>query len=191
MARFSGNPIKGILAGNEDIAATDPATNADISITPMVITQFVATNMGLASGSTNGLIDGLSFAKLLALDTQAQTDARVALLAQVAIPVFFSVPADGSFKIYQHILDMAWTLSLANLYVSAGSTNISVLKNGVAIPGFTNIPATSVAAQFAVSGGTGNYTFNTGDVLSLSFVGTTGNCANLAASFKAKATIPP
>ena len=190
MARFSGNPIKTPLTGNELLGATDPSTGSDVAITPLILTQFSAANTGVASGSSNGFIDPTNYAKLIGLDTQAQTNARVAKLSEVAIPTFFGAPANGTFMVYQHILDMAWTFSLCNLQVSAGSTNVTVLKNGVAIPGFTSIPATSVAAQYSVSGGSSNYTFNFGDSLSLSFAGTTGNCANLAASLKAIATIP-
>ena len=191
MARFSGNPIKNPLFGNEYIPATDPSTGNDIAFTPLIITQFVANNMALANGSTNGLIDPGSYAKLLALDTQAQTNTRVGQLAEVAIPVFVSTPSNGTFAIYQHVCDVPWVLSFDYLYCSAGSTNVSITKNGVAIAGLTTNPATSVSAQFFVSGGSSNYTLNQGDVLGITFAGTTGNCANLYASIRANATIAP
>lgn len=191
MARFGDNPLKSVLVGNEQIPAQDPSTGDDIQFTPLIITQFVMSNGGLANGSTNGLIDPLNYAKLLALDSQAQTNARVAQLSEEAIAAFFSVPTNGTFTIYQHVLDIPWVLALSKLIVSAGSTNVSILKNGVAIAGFTLNPATTVSGQYAVSGGSSNYTFAFGDVLALSFTGTTGNCANLAASIKAIATISP
>ena len=189
MARFSGNPQKSPLAGNEDIAATDPSTGNDIAITPLVITQFVATNMGVAAGSTNGLIDAASYAKLLALDTQAQTNVRVGQLAEMPFPIFFSAPANGTFVIYQHILDIAIQLQNGYFFCSAGSTNVTILKNGSAIPGFTSVPATTVPAQYSVSGGSTNYTFNIGDILSINFAGTTGNCVNVGASLRANGQI--
>lgn len=173
------------------MAATDPSTGSDVAITPLVITQFAQTHMSLAAGSTNGLIDPGNYAKLIALDTQAQTNIRVGQLAEVAIPIFFSAPANGAFSIYQHILDVPWVLERANFFCSAGSTNVTVLKNGVAIPGLTSVPATTVPAVFLVSGGSGNYTFGYGDVLSLSFAGTTGNCVNFGCGIKANATISP
>lgn len=190
MARFGDNPLKNPLTGNEVLAAQDPSTGNDIGITPLVITQFVGTHLAVANGSSNGLIDAAAYAKLLALYTQAQTDIRVSKLAEVAIPIFFAVPTNGTFAIYQHVLDIPWVFERANFMVSAGSTNVTILKNGVAIPGFTNIPAASVAAQYLVSGGSSNYTLNYGDTLSISFAGTTGNAANLAVGVKANATIP-
>lgn len=191
MARFGDNPLKAPLVGNEVIAAEDLTTGKDCGITPLQIIQFAATHMQVANGSTNGLIDPVNYSKLMGLDTQAQTDARVAKLSEVAFPIFFAVPTNGTFAIYQHVLDMPWVLERANLMVSAGSTNVSILKNGVAVPGFTSIPATSVPAQFLVSGGSSNFTINYGDIVSISFAGTTGNAANLAVGVKAIATIPP
>ena len=191
MARFSGDPVKNPLFGNEFIPCTDPLDGNDKSFTPIIITQFVASNMALANGSTNGLIDPTSYAKLLALDTQAQTNIRINQLAEVAIPVFFGAPSNGAFSIYQHCLDIPWVLALQNLMCSAGSTNVTITKNGVSIGGLTSNPCTSVAAQFAVSGGSTNYTFNNGDILGITFAGTTGNCVNFAASIKANATISP
>lgn len=192
MGRFSGNPPKGVLAGNECIPATDLSTGSDIVITPFVLAQFVMTYGQVANGSSNGLIDAANYAKLKALDTQAQTDTRVAKLAEVAIPIFFGgVLVDGSFSIYTHVLDIPWVLSFQQLLVSAGSTNVTLTKNGVAIAGLTTNPATTVTAQYPVSGGSSGYTFNQGDVLGITFAGTTGNAKNLAASVKANATIPP
>lgn len=191
MARFRDNPLKQTPAGNEFIPATDPSTGDDVSFTPLIITQFVATNMALANGSTNGLIDPAALAKLNALDTQAETDIRVAQLAEVSIPVFFGTPADGTFTIYQHCLDVSWMLALGYFLCSAGSTNVSVTKNGVAIAGLTNIPITTAASHFSVSGGSANYTYSLGDTLGLSFTGTTGNCRNAAISLKANSIISP
>ena len=191
MARFSDNPIKNPLSGSEDMAATDPSTGNDVAITPLILTQFVATHMAVAAGSSNGLIDPTSYNKLLALDTQAQTNTRVNQLAEVSVPVFFSAPADGTFVIYQHCLDVSWVLAMGYLFCSAGSTNVTVLKNGVAIGGFTSVPASSTPVQYTVSGGSSNYTFGFGDILSLNFAGTTGNCKNLGLSMRANATISP
>ena len=191
MGRFSGNPLKPTLAGNELIPATDPSTGNDIAFTPSILTQFVANNMAVASGTSNGLIDSASYAKLLALDTQAQTNVRVGQLAEVAIPIFFSAPVNGAYTIYQHCLDVPWVFALGNFFCSAGSTNVTVTKNGTAIPGFTSVPATSTPGQFPVSGGSSNYTLNAGDLLAVSFAGTTGNCVNLGISLKAKSTISP
>jgi hypothetical protein len=191
MARFSGNPLKNPLTGNEYIPATDPSTGNDISFTPLIITQFVAQNMQLAAGSSNGLIDPGSYAKLLALDTQAATNIRVAQLAEVSIPTFFSGPANGGFAIYQHVLDVPWALSFAYLVCSAGSTNVTVSIGGVAVAGMTNIPCTPVSGTFLVAGGSSNYTLYQTNSLTITFSGTTGNCANVALSIRANATISP
>ena len=189
MARFSGNPIKNPLAGNEFMAATDASTNNDIAITPIIITQFVMQNGQVANGSSNGLIDATNYAKLIGLETQAQTNVRVAQLAEVAIPLFVAAPTNTSFAIYQHVCDVSWTLAFDYLYCSAGSTNVTLLRNGTAILGFTNNPATTTPATFTVAGGTGGYTFNQGDILGITFTGTTGNCANMFCSIRANANV--
>lgn len=196
MARFSDNPLKSPLTGTEYIPATDPTTGSgpddweDISMNPVILTMFVQDTMGVANGSSNGLVDPTNYAKLLALDTQAQTDTRVADLAQVAIPVFLSSPADGNFPIYQHVCDVAWMLAFDYQSCTQGSTNVTITRNGVAIPGLTTNPATTMGQQFNVAGGSSNYTFNRGDILGLTLTGTTGNCANVLASIRANAVIP-
>lgn len=191
MARFSGNPVKSPLYGNESVPATDPSTTDDIQFTPTIITQFVAQNMQVANGSSNGLIDAASYTKLLALDTQAQTNTRVNQLAELAIPTFFSAPANGYFWIYQHVITTPWLLDAANTFCSAGTTNLTVLKNGTSLVGLSNMVVTTAARTYSVSVGTGssNYTYNLGDVLGLSFSGTTGTCVNAAVSIGGTAVI--
>lgn len=185
MARFSGNPVKNPLFGNESIPCTDPLDGNDKSFTPIIITQFVATNMQLANGSSNGLIDAASYAKLLALPTDAALASQLGELAQVAFPIFIAAPSNGSLTIYQHVLSVPWQLSLMTLFCSAGSTNVSFTKNGnpiVFVPSGTSCPATTVPSNQLAGDITPNLTFNGGDKLGIILSGTTGNCANLGIS---------
>jgi hypothetical protein len=189
MARLGDNPTKNPLTGNEGLAATDPSTGDDVSFTPLILATFCAQNIPLANGTSNGMIDGASYAKLLALDTQAETNTRVSQLAEVAIPIFISSPSNGFAAIYQHVCDVPWVLAFDQLYVSAGSTNVTVNKNGNAIAGLTSNPATTVANKYTGSDSAANMTLNQGDILGITLAGTTGNCANLYASIRANATI--
>jgi hypothetical protein len=184
MARFSGNPIKSPLVGNEYIPATDPATTNDISFTPLIITQFVATNMALASGSTNGLIDGPNYAKLLALPSAAQLATDLGELGQVAFPIFIAAPSNGALTIYQHVLSVPWQVSSMTLFCSAGSTNVSFTKNGnpIVFVGGTSVPITTVSSTQIAGDTTPNETFQPGDKLGIILSGTTGNCVNVGIS---------
>jgi hypothetical protein len=189
MARFSGNPTKNPLVGNELIPATDPSTSNDIAMTPLVITQFAQANMTIATGSTQGLISGSQADKLAGLPSNAQLSAEIAQLAEVAIPVFIAAPSNGSINIYQHVLDVPWILSFAYTQMSAGSANVSITKNNVNIAGFTNMGITSSAKTFTGTDTQANMTFNQGDLLGLTLSGTTGNAANMLLSIRANATI--
>lgn len=190
MARFSGEPIKNPLQGNEFIPLTDPNTGNDGSCNPSIITQFVAQNMQVANGSSNGLIDGAAYAKLAALDTQAQTNVWKDQLAEVTMPIFFSAPANtATIAIYQQVWsDSTWDLSGGSFLVSAGSTNITLYKNGGAIAGLTSLGVGSSPHTYSI--GT-PVPFVVGDLLGISMSGTTGNCANLAASLMFTAQLSP
>ena len=189
MARFSGDPLKNPLTGNEFIPATDPATGDDVSMTPAIITQFVATTMQVANGSSNGLIDAANYAKLVALPTDAVLASQLGELAQVAIPIFIATPTNGTIVIYQHVLSVNWDIQTMELFVSAGSTNVQVQINGTPItfaPFGTTNPAT-VTPQGNIA--SAPRTLHPGDQLGFAFSGTTGNAANLVASIYATATL--
>jgi hypothetical protein len=189
MARFSGDPLKNPLTGNEFIPFTDPGTGNDGSATPSILVQFAAETMPLANGSTNGLIDGPNLAKLNALPTEAVLASQLGELAQVAIPIFIAAPSNGTIVIYQHVLSLPWNIQTAELFVSAGSTNVQIQINGVPInfaPFGTTNPAT-VTPQSNIA--SAPRTLHPGDQLGLAFSGTTGNCANLVASIYATATL--
>jgi hypothetical protein len=181
MGRFSGEPLKSPLVGNEFIPLTDPATGNDGSCNPSVLTQFVMVNGYVANGSSNGLIDAAAYAKLTALDTQTQTNAWKAQLAEVTMPIFFSSPANTStVNIYQHIAGGTdWDLGTGSFLLSAGSTNITLYKNGGAIAGLTNIAVGTSAYSYGIAP---PINFTTGDLLGISMAGTTGSAANLAIS---------
>jgi hypothetical protein len=191
MARFSGNPVKNPLTGNELIPATDPSTNGDICMTPIEITQFVQANMGLAAGSTQGAISGPMADKLAGLMTQLQLVENLETLAEVAIPIFISSPTSGAINIYQHVLDTPWKLSFAYGKVSAGSTNVTITKNNVNIAGFTNGGVTTAGETFEGTDSFQNMTFNEGDTLGITLAGSTGNAANLMFSIRADAILNP
>jgi hypothetical protein len=192
MARFSGDPLKNPLTGNEFIPFTDPSTGNDGSCNPSIVTQFVAQNMAVAAGSSNGLIDAASYAKLQALPTDAVLATQIGELAQVAIPIFFASPSNSTAVIYQHVLTVPWQLKTLVLFTSAGSTNVQITNNGNPVtwaPAGTTIPATTgTAGGEQIASGTGGFNvFQPGDQLGIVLSGTTGNCANLAVSILATA----
>ena len=191
MARVADNPVNNNPGANDPILSENLSTGDDQSLTPLIITQFAQQNMGLATGSSNGLVSGPNGDKLAGLDTQAETDTRVTQLSQTAMPVFIGTPADGYIIIYQHATATEWLLSAAFACVSAGSTNLTVSKNGVAIPGFTSIPITSSFTIPTPTGPSSGYTLSLSDTLGLTFAGTTGNCVNLRFSMGIQQQISP
>jgi hypothetical protein len=191
MARFSGDPLKNPLTGNEFIPATDPGTGNDVSMTPSIITQFVATNMDVANGSSNGLIDAASYAKLLALPSNAVLSSQLSELSQVALPIFIAAPANGTSVIYQHGLSIPWTVQTMTLFTSAGSTNVQFQINGTPVtfgPFGTTNPATT-SPETNISTGATNRVIHPGDQVGIAISGTTGNAANLAISIYATASL--
>jgi hypothetical protein len=192
MARFSDEPLKNPLSGAERLAATDPATMDDVGMTPLIITQFAQQNMTLATGSTQGLVSGPNGDKLTALPTDAQLSTWLGELSQVPIPIFIGAPANGSLSIYQHVLSMPWKIQTMALAVSAGSTTLSLTKNGNAIlfaPGGYASPVGTVSTTQIAGDTSPNETFQPGDVLGLSLASTSANCANLRCSVYATALI--
>lgn len=191
MARFSGNLIKNPLAGNEIFPATDPTSGLDIGATPVILSSYVAQNLPLANGSTNGAMTGAQATKLNALPTAASLSKQIGELGEVAIPVFVATPTNGSISIYQHVLDVPWTLAFAYASLSAGSTNVTITKNGVNIAGFTSVAVGNTSTTMTGTDTPANMTFNQQDVLGFTLAGTTGGAANLLLSIRANATIAP
>ena len=189
MARVADNPVNNNPGANDPILSESLTTHDDQSLTPLVITQFAQQNMGLATGSSNGLVSGPNGDKLSGLETQAQFNIRISQLTDIALPIFIGAPVDGSIQIYQHIFLVPWLFGAAWTAVAAGSTNLTVTKNGVAIPGFTAISITTTPSIWAPSGPTAAYTFNDGDIMGLTFAGTTGNCVNMRFSLGVNAQI--
>jgi hypothetical protein len=192
MARFSDDPIKNPLSGAEILAATDPATMNDVGMTPLIITQFAQKNMGLATGSTQGVVSGPNGDKLTALPTAAALATQLGELAQVAIPIFIGAPANGSLQLYQHVLSVPWRIQSMALAVSAGSTSLSLTKNGNAIqftPGGYQSAVGTVSTTQLAADTSPNDTFQPGDVLGISLGSTSGNCANLRCSVYATAQL--
>lgn len=147
--------------------------------------------MGLAGGTVQGAMTGPQSDKLNALPTAASLSTQIGELAEVAFPIFVSAPANGTIVIYQHVLDVPWVLAFAYAAVSAGTTNVSIQKNGVNIAGFTNGSVTSSPATFTGTDSPENMTLNQGDTLGLALAGTTGGTANLRLSIRANGTIAP
>lgn len=193
MARFSDDPLKNPLTGNEFIPATDPATDDDISMTPAIITQFVMTTGSLANGSSNGFIDAANYAKLIALPTDAALSSQLGELAQVSVPIFIAAPTNGTIVIYQHVLSVPWVIQEMVLFTSAGSTNVQLQINGTPITfapfGITNPATTGTATTTNIASNATGRTLHTGDQLGIAFSGSTGNVANLVASIGAVGTL--
>lgn len=187
MGRFSDNPLRSLLQGNEDIPFTDPNTLVDGAMTPVAITQFAQSTMAVATGTSNGLMSAAQATLLNSLYTAPEIDAKVAALAECAVPIFFADPVDGSASIYTHVLDQAWTFSFAFLQCSAGSTNLTVTSNGVPLGGLNNVPVTSVSSSVTV---VAPNQLVDGSTLGITLSGTTGNCKNVAISLKAVQSTP-
>lgn len=182
MSRFSDEPLKSPLAGNEFIPATDPTSGDDISFTPLIITQFAQAHMGIATGSTQGVVSGPNGDKLSALYTKGQLDGEFTDLKQVAFPIFVGTPSDGAVAIYQHVMALHWTLVSFVASVSAGSTNVAITINGVNVTGLAVIPVTTAGVGATASGAFPNQTLQVNDILGFTLSGTTGNCRNLRIS---------
>lgn len=191
MARLNQNPVKAVLAGTEGWAAVDPSTGDDVGLTPLTITQFAQSNMALASGIDQGLMSGAQATKLNALPAVASLNSQIGQLAEVAFPIFVSSPADGTIEIYTHVLDTPWVLDFARIGLSAGSTNVTLMKNGANIAGLTNCPISVTAATFTGTDTVPNMTLNSGDVLGITLAGTTGTAKNLMLSLRANSVITP
>jgi hypothetical protein len=176
MARFSDNPTKSPLSGAEIIPATDPSTGNDIGITPVILQQFTQSAGGLASGSTNGLMTGPQSDKLNSLFNQTQFINCLNQLSGQAYPFFSGQPADGFIEIYQHVLQQPVNLNSVAAKCSAGSTNVVVMINGVAVTGLSfGISAGSTT----LSNATANFQLVNNSVVGFNFTGTTGNCRNV------------
>lgn len=191
MGRFSGNPVKNPLVGNELIPATDPSTGNDIALTPLLITQYAQLNLNLATGSAPGFMSPAQFNQLAGLPSGASIAKQIKELAEVSFPIFIAAPTNGAINIYQHVLDVPWVLSFAYASLSAGSTNVTLTKNNVNIAGFTNGAVTTAPATFTGTDTISNMTFNQGDTLGITLAGTQGNAVNLLFSLRANATIAP
>lgn len=191
MARFSDEPIKNPLSGNEVIPATDPSNDMDCGMTPLIITAFAQEHMTVASGTSNGLISAAQIAKLDALNTQSENDAVTLQLAEVEIPIFIGSTTDGFIEIYSHGLAIPWLMVSMFNKVAAGSTNLTLTKNGTPMSGVTNVPITSAGVGSSFSGSPALITFNSNDLLGVTLAGTTGNCKNLIIGINAQAQITP
>jgi hypothetical protein len=191
MARLNSNPLKPVLLGNEGGSMTDPSTGEDVGFTPVTITQFSQRTMTLATGSSQGLVSGANGDKLSALPTASSISVQVGQLAEVAVPVFLASPVNGSVEIYQHVLDTPWELDFAYARIAVGSTNVTLLKNGTGIAGFSNQGVGTAMTTMVGSDSPANMTLNQEDVLGLSLSGTTGNAESMRLSIRANATITP
>ena len=177
MARLNTNPVKPVLTGTEGWGATDSSTNLDVGLNPFTITQFVATNMQLANGSSNGLVTAAERVKLDALPTNSQLAVQWGQISEFPIPIFVGSPSNGHVDFYIHAPDVILDLSSIWTQCSAGSTNIVVTQNGSPIPSWPTFSATT--AKSGPNSQANVPEVNQGDVLGLTFSGTTGNCANL------------
>ena len=175
MARFSDNPTKSPLSGAELIPATDPSTGNDIAITPVILQQFTQAMGGLAMGTTNGLMTGSQSDKLNALFNQTQFINCLNQLSGQAYPFFSGQPADGFIEVYQHVLQQPVNLNSVAACCSAGSTNVIVMINGIAV---TGLSFGISAGTTTLSTATANFQMVNNSVLGLNFSGTTGTCRN-------------
>ncbi len=166
MARFSDNPIKSQLAGNERIGATDISTGDDCAITPDVLVQFAQDNLLPATGSQQGVVSGPDGDKLTALRTNAQNDALNVQLGQIPFPIFIGSPVDGFIEIYRNVLDNSILFDFMWFALASGSTNLTVKIDGTPVTGWTSVPITS-ASNGAQS--TAANTLPAGSILGLQF----------------------
>ena len=185
MARLNENPVKPALSGAEGMSATDPSTNLDVGVTPWTITQFVVQNGQLANGSNNGLMSGAQATQLAALPSPVAWGQFQALAKLTMLPAFFaSPPSSGNVQFFinpfQNVIQN--TIVCDDLYTlcSAGSTNIVFTVNGTPFGG-----STSVTTSKNYAPGPTGLNINPGDIVGVTFTGTTGNCANAIISLGA------
>lgn len=189
MGRLNANPLKSTLSGSEGWAATDPSSGNDVGLTAASLTTYAQSNMGLATGSSNGLVTGPNGDKLSALPTASTIASRFAQVGEVAIPIFVGSPGNGYVPLYTHVLDVPWVLSFAYASLTAGSTQLTLTKNQVAIGGFTQEWIGSGRRTLTASDTAPNLTLNQGDVLGISLGSTIGGAANMMISIRADETI--
>ncbi len=168
MARFGDNPLKNPLSGSEIIAATDPSSGDDCGITPDVLTQFAQENMGLANGTSQGLVSGPNGDKLNSLRTNAQNDLLNAQLGQIPFPIFIGSPVDGFIEVYQNVLDNSIVFDFMYFALASGSTNLTVKIDGTPVTGWSNVPVTSSGGGAVAAAAK---TIAPGSVLGLQFSG--------------------
>lgn len=166
MARFSDNPVKSPLTGSEDVPATDTSTGDDIVVTPDAITSYAQANMGLASGSSQGLVSGSNGDKLQALYTKAEIDALLAQAAQQPFYVFIGSPVDGSVEFVRNVLSNDVVLDFAWFALSSGSTNLTVTIDGTPVTGLDNLNITTASSG---ANATAANTLPAGSILGLTF----------------------
>lgn len=183
--RFSGNPQKNPITGSELLPATDTSSGNDVAITPIVLTQFVQANMGLANGSTQGAVSGADGTKLSALRTKAQDDALLAQLGQIPFPVFIGTPVNGTIEIYRNVLNNSVVFDFMWFALSSGSTNLTVKIDGNPVNGFENINITTVSNGATA---TANKTLASGSILALTF-DASNSPQNLRLSIKGNITL--
>lgn len=180
-ARFSDNPVKNPLQGNELIPGTDPDTDDDFSVTPEILTQFAQENMGLANGTTQGAMSGAQSEKLNDLYTRAELDAIIAQLGQFPFPVFIGTVVDGFIEIYRNVLGEPVVFDFMWFALSSGSTTLTVKIDGVAVTGWTNVAVTTASGGASA---TADKTLPAGSILGLEFSGSGGPPTNLRLTLK-------
>jgi len=151
MARFSDNPIKSVLAGNELLPGTDPSSGDDICVTPDIFLTYCAQNLPLATATGNGLFTSSGFSRLFdETYTKDEIDAKNAILKVNVIGFFVGVVADGYLEFYCH-LDNDMTITEAFFKTSSGTVTASVQIDGVSVTGLANIAVTSAGQRVAAT----------------------------------------
>lgn len=150
MARFGDNPVKSPLAGNELIAAEDPSDDTDICITPDILVAYAADNLPLSTDTGNGFMSSTDHARLYNTYTQAQIDAKNAILKVELIGFYIGTVANGYIEFYCH-LDNDMTITEAYFKCASGTVNCSVQINGVTITGLSVIAVSSAGSRVAAS----------------------------------------
>lgn len=180
-ARFSDNPVKNPLAGNELLAGTDSNNDTDICVTPDILVQYTQDNMGLASGTSQGAMSGAQAEKLDDLYTRAELDGIIAQLGQFPFPVFFGTVSDGFVEVYRNVLDESVTFEFMWFQMSSGSSLLTVKIDGVAVTGWTSIPIGTVSDGASA---TAANVLPSGSVLGFEFAGSGGSPTNLRLTLK-------
>lgn len=150
MARFSDNPLKSPLSGNELIPATDPSTSDDICITPEELIDYAQANIPIATATGNGLMGMTDYIRLYDTFTIEQINQKNAILKVELIGFYIGTVANGYIEFYCH-LSNDMVIQEAYFKCASGTVNCSVQIDGVTITGLGVIAVSSAGSRVAAT----------------------------------------